>query len=345
MNRPLTARYLVGFASAVFCAVLTGCSSEPTASESGAALRIASGNVTATSDMSVSSVAPDSATQDTTLDVVVNGSGFVAGTSANWALSGVQDSTQVRTNATRYVSSRQLVANITISRSATIAKWDVVVSAASKKGGIGTEAFTIQPHVVASTWKLPLNSTGLGLRSDGLQNDGVYSSYETGVCSVSGGIFNGSSGDGTLQTNNPTAKSRTCSGRTMTVVYPTGDPVYPAGGTETMLVFLNIHNISSQTTIIPVGYGNRVLRQLSLNPTQKQRCDAWRWANNSTLPGDFVWVERMDATTFHVYTKDRDPDAALAAASAGLNKAVCTTTGQTHHLSVDLLVVAKEALP
>jgi len=112
-----------------------------------------------------------------------------------------------------------------------------------------------------------------------------------------------------------------------------------------MAVFLNIHNISNVSTIIPVGYGNRVLRQLALNPTQRERCDAWRWANTSTLPGDYVWVERVNATTYHIYTKDRDPDATLAAANAGLNKAVSTTTGQTHHLSVDLYVVAKEALP
>jgi hypothetical protein len=97
-----------------------------------------------TTDMAVSSVAPDSATQDTTLDVVINGSGFVSGTVATWSLAGVQDPAQVRTNSTRYVSSRQLVANITISASAMAAKWDIVVTAAGKKGGIGTEAFTVK---------------------------------------------------------------------------------------------------------------------------------------------------------------------------------------------------------
>jgi hypothetical protein len=95
-------------------------------------------------DIVVSSVSPDSATQDTTLDVIVNGDGFVSGATAAWAFAGVEDSTQVRTNSTKFVTSRKLVANITISAAATVAKWDVVVTAAGKKGGIGSEAFTIK---------------------------------------------------------------------------------------------------------------------------------------------------------------------------------------------------------
>ncbi len=195
-----------------------------------------------------------------------------------------------------------------------------------------------------SMWKLPINSAGLGLTSDGAQSDGTYSVYDDGVCGTSSQIFTGGSGDGTLQTNNPTGKTRGCSGRAMTVVYPVGDPVYPNGGSETMLVFLNVHNISNATTTIQVGYANRVERQLGLNPTQKQRCDAWRWTNTS-VPGDNVWVERINSTTYHVYTKDRDPDPAVAAANAANNKAVCMTTGQAHHLSVDLYVVSKQSLP
>jgi len=124
-------------------ACISACSREPS-SPSDLALDVSAAKGTTTSDMSVSSAAPDSATQDTTLDVVINGSGFVAGTVATWALAGVQDPAQIRTNSTRYVSSRQLVANITISASATAAKWDIAVTAAGKKGGIGTEAFTVK---------------------------------------------------------------------------------------------------------------------------------------------------------------------------------------------------------
>lgn len=122
---------------------ISACSREPS-SPADAGLDISLAKGTTTSDMSVSSATPDSATQDTTLDVVINGSGFVAGTVATWALAGVQDPAQVRTNSTRYVSSRQLVANITISASATAAKWDIAVTASGKKGGIGTETFTVK---------------------------------------------------------------------------------------------------------------------------------------------------------------------------------------------------------
>ena len=122
----------------------SACAHDPAAPANDDALSISAAKATATADMSVSGATPDSATQDTTLDVVINGSGFVSGTAANWALAGVQDPAQVRTNSTRYVNSRQLVANITISATATIASWDIVLTAVGKKGGIGTEAFAIR---------------------------------------------------------------------------------------------------------------------------------------------------------------------------------------------------------
>ena len=195
----------------------------------------------------------------------------------------------------------------------------------------------VGPTNPASTWKLPLNSSGLGLVSDGLFPDAgnSYSLYENGVCSVSSQIFYYGSGDATVQTNNPTAKSRICSGRTMSVVYPVGDVVYPNGGVETMLVFANLRNIASDTTTIAVG--STVERALALNPTQTERCDAWRWG--ALAGGDNVLVNRIDASTYHVFTKDRGPNPI-----AGANRAICTTTGQTHNLSVDLYVVSSLAL-
>lgn len=195
-----------------------------------------------------------------------------------------------------------------------------------------------------TSWKLPLDDSNLGLRSDRLLNNGVFSVYEDGVCGVTGKIFVGAgSGDATLQTNNPRAKNGQCSGpRKMTVVYPVGDIVYPSGGSETMPVFVNLRNISNDATIISAGYANRVERTLSLNPTQTQRCDAWRWSDDG-FAGDKVWVERIDATTYHVYTKDQDPVEANRV--AGANRAVCTTTGQAHNLSVNLFVVSKVPLP
>ena len=196
----------------------------------------------------------------------------------------------------------------------------------------------VAPANPTAAWKIPLSSAGLGLVSDRLFPDATttYSLYEDGVCSVTTRIFYyGGSGDATLQTNNPTAKIRTCAGRTMSVVYPVGDVVYPGGGVETMQVFLNIHNIANDTTTIPVGA--TVERALALNPTQTERCDAWRWG--TLAGGDDVLVQRLDARTFHVFTKDLGTNPI-----PGANRAICTTTNQAHHLSVDLYVVSSSDL-
>jgi hypothetical protein len=90
----------------------------------------------------VNSTTPDSATIDSTLDVHVFGSGFDAGSHAQWALNGVASST-VTTNSTRFVSSTEIVANITIAPDAPLANYDVMVTTSSGKGGIGTELFVI----------------------------------------------------------------------------------------------------------------------------------------------------------------------------------------------------------
>src|SRR5512138_3371072 len=141
MRLPLQARPITRYLLIVAGAFVGACSVHPD-SPDGVSLRLSDGKFASTG-MTVASVSPDSATQDTTLDVVINGSGFVAGTAATWSFQGVADPSQVRTNSTSYVSAKKLIANITISSSATLGKWDVIVTAASK-GGIGTEMFTIK---------------------------------------------------------------------------------------------------------------------------------------------------------------------------------------------------------
>jgi hypothetical protein len=201
-------RYAVSAFALILFAVACSDDSPNIANADGIAVREAR---VASADMSVSGATPDSATQDTTLDVVINGSGFVAGTAANWALAGVQDPAQVRTNSTRYVNSRQLVANITISNSAAIAKWDIVVTATGKKGGIGSEAFTIKAkhnvdtnsqvnYVVADQVDLalpgappdlhPAGIRGDGRLKDGSSANGADAEYQTNLCGAQGHIAN-----------------------------------------------------------------------------------------------------------------------------------------------------------
>lgn len=90
----------------------------------------------------VKSTTPDSATVDTTLNVRVIGSGYDQGSRADWAFKGVV-SDKIVTNSTQFVSSTELVANITIARDANLGSHDVIVTTSSGKGGIGTELFLV----------------------------------------------------------------------------------------------------------------------------------------------------------------------------------------------------------
>jgi TolB protein len=92
----------------------------------------------------VSSTNPSEAPQDTTLDVRVLGSGFDQGSRAEWALAGVP-SPKVITNSTRFVSSKELIANIRIALDADTVLYDVLVTTSRGKKGIGTELFRVRP--------------------------------------------------------------------------------------------------------------------------------------------------------------------------------------------------------
>ena len=137
----------------IVATTLAACGREIASPAASGSAEVLFGKATSSTDMTLSSLTPDSATQDTTVDVVINGSGFVAGTAATWSLNGNADSTQIRTNRTTYVSSRKLIANITVSGTATIGSWDVIVTASGKKGGIGTEMFAVRPRHVSTDTK------------------------------------------------------------------------------------------------------------------------------------------------------------------------------------------------
>jgi hypothetical protein len=100
--------------------------------------------------LAVASTSPPAAPQDTVLDVHVFGSGFVRGATSVWSLNG--DTTKVHVNSTRYVSSGELVANITVPLGAPVASYDVVVALADGKKGIGAEMFAVTPGDSRSDW-------------------------------------------------------------------------------------------------------------------------------------------------------------------------------------------------
>jgi probable HAF family extracellular repeat protein len=115
----------------------------------------------------VTATLPNAAPRGTTLDVRIAGSGFDAGSRAVWALN--RDTTfartRIRTNSTTFVSSTELVANITIEADASVDLHDVVVVTAGGKKGIGLELFAVTLEAVdlgagESSYATAINDAG-----------------------------------------------------------------------------------------------------------------------------------------------------------------------------------------
>jgi uncharacterized membrane protein len=105
----------------------------------------------ATGTPSVASTDPPAASRDTTLDVRVLGSGFDDGSRAEFALNGLVDPAKIQTNTTRFVSTGELVANITIAKDATVDLYDVIVTTRGGKKGIGAEKFFVSAAIDLGT--------------------------------------------------------------------------------------------------------------------------------------------------------------------------------------------------
>jgi len=88
---------------------------------------------------------PTGAEQDQTLDVRGFGSNFEPGSDAAFTLGGVATD-KVRTNATTFVSSDELSANITIDADADLGLYDVEVRTPPGKKGVGTELFEVRSN-------------------------------------------------------------------------------------------------------------------------------------------------------------------------------------------------------
>src|SRR5690348_4136496 len=103
--------------------VLSACSiDEPTGSRLEAHVSFGKTPTTVT----VTATSPDSAFQgDSGVVVHVTGSGFAPGARAQWRLAG--DTTHIHTLSTTYVSSKEVVALITVDGNAPIAPYDVAV--------------------------------------------------------------------------------------------------------------------------------------------------------------------------------------------------------------------------
>lgn len=118
----------------------------------------------------VSAVDPDTIARDTILDVTVSGANFERESVVSWELKGGSTEGAILTNSTRYVNSKKLIANITISADALEASYDAVVTPPKGRRGVGIELVTIaEPG--------PLNisfDAGDGIKSDNADyRDGI----------------------------------------------------------------------------------------------------------------------------------------------------------------------------
>jgi hypothetical protein len=184
------------------------------------------------------------------------------------------------------------------------------------------------------TWKIPLADANLALRSDRAYSDGTYSSYTSGVCNVSGGIFAttaaSNSGDATIQTSNPTKGK--C-GRQFTIVYPDGF-------TETLASFANLNDLENTAYSIPAG--TTVNRRLVVNPgvlsNNPSRCGRLFFGvgplGEKGIGSDSVAVTRLDASTWQVQSQPAPHD-----------QAMCETNGQLYAMPVSFVVVSSYPLP
>jgi probable HAF family extracellular repeat protein len=101
-------------------------------------------------DVMVATTDPLGAPRTTTLNVRVLGAGYDEGSRAVWAIAGdtAFDATRIRTNSTAFVSSTELVANITIEADAPLAVYDVAIETLTGKKGLGLERFAATDGIV-----------------------------------------------------------------------------------------------------------------------------------------------------------------------------------------------------
>jgi len=289
-------------------------------------------------DPSVASADPNNAPQDTTLDVRVLGSAFDRGSTAEWAIAGVP-SAKVRTNSTRFVNSKELIANITIALDADTVLYDVIVTTTTGKKGIGTELFQVRakgppPENPKAIFDYPADDASFKIRSDHraeyLSADGLRYVYEAGVCGVGAQFFAFGSGDATMDPDGATITGRdkkACgAARAVTIIFDqpadggplTRDPVATGG----------FFHIMKNLWFAPIGV--EIEGHAGFNVG---RCNVLRFkpdpdTNENFYPGsDKVLILRLDERTWHVWTKPY-PD----------NKAWCDTEQRLYHLPFELTV-------
>ncbi len=119
---------------------LVGCAEQPTTPDD-LSITAAKGGKPSGDPITVDAVDPDSAVQDTTLDVHVFGSGYDQSAAVTFER---PDGGRLTTNSTSFVSPTELVANVTVAIDADTGSYDVVVQSSKGRKGIGSELFKVK---------------------------------------------------------------------------------------------------------------------------------------------------------------------------------------------------------
>jgi hypothetical protein len=264
------------------------------------------------------------------------------------------------------VNSRTLVANITISATATTGKWDIMVASGSK-GGIGTELFTVKvtgkaPPQPTSTFFLSNSSAHL-LRGDGLYLEGAASAYSgmsrylDGECGVQSLIYAnpGASGDEVM--GSAEIIYRKCPsyprGIRLTFALINADGSTTPDGSETVRTFMNVQIVQKAAAYgkpaiyIPVGATE--LRDMIFNDgsgPKYGKCAGLRFRpvlQDGTLSGsDQVQVTRTAADTWVVQTQADVTDPVTLRVTHH-DKVWCQNNGKLYHMPTYFVV--KSAVP
>ena len=290
--------------------------------------------------ITVSSTQPANADRGTTVDVHVLGKGFVAGAQATWLLHGVANSAKVRTNSTTYVSSTDVVANITVSSDADLALWDVQI-ASGGKNGVGTEVSAITAGNVTAT-EFISNDPAYNLRGDGsyLESSGE-SRYLDGECGVGSTFYSGpgSSGDVTMGIGGHGKCTRSIR---FTYAAINADGTTTSEGSIVTSSFLNVRKLQVAATsttpasYIPIGGdGQRTFAfddgSTKCGPGGQQAIGFAPTLGDLATGADLVNVHRDAADTWTVSTTPDEIDA-VTGQTIHHDKAYCKGNGKLYHI-------------
>ena len=126
-------------------------------------------------DPTVTAADPSEAPQDCTLNIRVIGTNYDQGSRVDFVRAGVVDP-KVQVKSTTYLSSTELVANVSIAADADPVFYDVMVTKSTGKKGIGTEKFTVV--VSAELLSAPAGFS----RVNGVSDNGLLAGRITTSC-------------------------------------------------------------------------------------------------------------------------------------------------------------------